>query len=199
MKKVFIIISLIFSGSIFAQSTDKTCKRMDRMEHFLKDSIQINVQQQSQVSSLHAEYCPKFQAAMARDSAGGANKKQLKVLRKELRNKYKEILTLEQAKTVQEKKKAIKKQRKENPKKKRDALSMTNKMTEKLNLTDAQKPLVLALNKRLIADRKSIRKSEKELNKKAMKDLRLRYRTDLKNILTPDQIELMKSERNKEK
>lgn len=136
---------------------------------------------------------------MALDSAGGANKKQLKVLRKELKNKYKEILTLEQAKTVQEKKKAIKKQRKENPKKKRDALSMTNKMTEKLNLTDAQKPLVLALNKRLIADRKTIRKSEKELNKEAMKDLRLKYRTDLKNILTPNQIELMKSERNKEK
>lgn len=56
MKKVFIISSLIFSGSIFAQSTDKTCKRMDRMEHFLKDSVQINAQQQSQVSSLHAEY-----------------------------------------------------------------------------------------------------------------------------------------------
>lgn len=64
---------------------------MDRMEHFLKDSIQINIQQQSEVSSLHAEYCPKFQAAIALDSHEGSNKEQLKALRKELRNKYKEI------------------------------------------------------------------------------------------------------------
>ena len=199
MKKVIIISSLIFSGSIFAQSADKTCKRMDRMEHFLKDSIQINVQQQSQVSSLHAEYCPKFQAAMARDSAGGANEKQVKMLRKELRKKYKEILTAEQIKTVKQKKKGIKKHRKENPKKKRDAQSMTNKMAEKLNLTDVQKPLVLALNKKLMADRKSIRQNDNDLDKKAMKDLRLRYRKDLKEILTADQIALMKSERKNEK
>jgi hypothetical protein len=199
MKKVLIISSLIFSGSIFAQSTDKTCKRMDRMEHFLKDSIQINVQQQSQISSLHAEYCPKFRAAMTLDSNKGANKGQLKVLRKELKHKYKEILSVEQAKAVKEKKKSIKKHRKENPKKKRDALSMTNRMAEKLNLTGAQKPMVLALNEKLIADRKSIRKSGEDFNKEAMKDLRVKYRTDLKKILTADQITLMKSEKRKRK
>jgi Spy/CpxP family protein refolding chaperone len=199
MKIGLIISSLIFSSSIFAQNTDKTCKRMDRMEHFLKDSIQINIQQQSKVSSLHAEYCPKFQAAIALDSLEGSNKEQLKALRKELRNKYKEILTAEQIKTVKQKKKAIKKYRKENPKKKRDAQSMTNKMAEKLNLTDAQKPLILALNKKLMADRKSIRQNDNDLDKEAMKDLRVKYRADLKEILTADQIALMKSERKNEK
>lgn len=172
---------------------------MDRMEHFLKDSIQINIQQQSEVSSLHAEYCPKFQAAIALDSQEGSNKEQLKALRKELRNKYKEILTAEQIKTVKQKKKAIKKYRKENPKKKRDAQSMTNKMAEKLNLTDAQEPLILALNKKLMADRKSIQQNDNDLDKEAMKDLRVKYRADLKEILTADQIALMKSERKNEK
>ncbi|MDG1098908.1 MAG: hypothetical protein P8O20_05970 [Bacteroidia bacterium] len=199
MKIGLIISSLIFSSSIFAQNTDKTCKRMDRMEHFLKDSIQINIQQQSEVSSLHAEYCPKFQAAIALDSHEGSNKEQLKALRKELRNKYKEILTAEQIKTVKQKKKAIKKYRKENPKKKRDAQSMTNKMAEKLNLTDAQEPLILALNKKLMADRKSIQQNDNDLDKEAMKDLRVKYRADLKEILTADQIALMKSERKNEK
>tara|TARA_Y100000385_G_scaffold260811_1_gene291028 strand:- start:55 stop:654 length:600 start_codon:yes stop_codon:yes gene_type:complete len=199
MKIGLIISSLIFSSSIFAQNTDKTCKRMDRMEHFLKDSIQINIQQQSEVSSLHAEYCPKFQAAIAIDSHEGSNKEQLKALRKELRNKYKEILTAEQIKTVKQKKKAIKKYRKENPKKKRDAQSMTNKMAEKLNLTDAQEPLILALNKKLMANRKSIQQNDNDLDKEAMKDLRVKYRADLKEVLTADQIALMKSERKNEK
>lgn len=76
---------------------------------------------------------------------------------------------------------------------------MTNKMAEKLNLTDAQEPLILALNKKLMAHRKSIQQNDNDLDKEAMKDLRVKYRADLKEILTADQIALMKSERKNEK
>jgi hypothetical protein len=68
-----------------------------------------------------------------------------------------------------------------------------------LNLTDAQEPLILALNKKLMADRKSIQQNDNDLDKEAMKDLRVKYRADLKEILTADQIALMKSERKNEK
>ena len=76
---------------------------------------------------------------------------------------------------------------------------MTNKMAEKLNLTDAQEPLILALNKKLMANRKSIQQNDNDLDKEAMKDLRVKYRADLKEVLTADQIALMKSERKNEK
>ena len=202
MKKLLMITSLIFSGSIFAQSTDNTCKRMDKMETFLKDSIKISADQQSKISAVHAEYCPKLQAVKSAENTSEDKKKELKTLRKEVQAKYKEILTDEQLKSLKAKRKAKKEHRKNHPKKKMDAQSMTNKMTEELGLTETQKPKVLALNQQLIDDRKTIRTqakegAEKDQVKTARKAAMKKYKDGLKEVLTEEQLKTLKSKRKK--
>jgi len=103
MKNLLIITGLIFSGSVFAQSSSNTCKRMDKMENILKDSIKITSEQQSKISTLHATYCPKFKAIGSSDKSKDEKKSEMKTLNKELKSKYKEILTEVRLGTMKEK------------------------------------------------------------------------------------------------
>jgi len=199
MKNLLIITGLIFSGSVFAQSSSNTCKRMDKMENILKDSIKITSEQQSKISTLHATYCPKFKAIGSSDKSKDEKKSEMKTLNKELKSKYKEILTEEQLKSLKEKKKSHKKHHKGKKDKRMDAQAMTDKMAEKLTLTEEQKPKVLALNQKLIADRKVIKDNSEtdEVKKTSMKKLRKAYKADLKEVLTEEQLKKLKNRKGK--
>lgn len=70
-----------------------------------------------------------------------------------------------------------------------DATQMTERMTKELSLTDAQKTMVLALNKKFV---EQMQKQQAE-----GKDNRKEYETNLKKILTSDQQKVYEQQKRK--
>ena len=204
MRKLMMIAAICGLSQVSAQEA-KECKRLNKVETYLKDSVKITAEQQTKIAAIHSNYCPKIQAIKSSDKTQEEKKEEMKALNKQMRAEYKTVLNKEQLKAIKEgakNKKANKKAKGERGHngKKLNADSMTAKMVVKLKLTAEQKAKVHPINVKFVNDMQAL-KTKKEAGaykgeiQTARKELTEAHRENIRTLLTPEQRKLAKKDK----
>jgi protein CpxP len=104
------LVATIGFTTLTAQSREHGCKRLQKVEQFMKDSLQLSADQQAKIKVLHDSACVKIHKS--REEAKGdkeAMKTGNKAIMIGLKADYKEILTEGQLAKWREHKKATSK------------------------------------------------------------------------------------------
>jgi Spy/CpxP family protein refolding chaperone len=204
MRKLMMIAAICGLSQVSAQEV-KECKRLNKVETYLKDSVKITAEQQRKIAAIHSNYCPKMQAIKSSEKSKEVKKEEMKALNKEMKAEYKTVLSKDQLKAIKEgakNKKANKnaKSEKGHNGKKLNADSMTAKMALKLKLTAEQKAKVHPINVKFVNDMQALKtKKEAGVSKSeiqtARKELTKAHRENIRMLLTPEQRKLVKEEK----
>ena len=187
--------------------------RSERQLENLKNKLALTETQVGQLSTIIKAYTAKANAAKEAATEKGAARETIKALRAEKVMAIKGILNSEQLVKYE----AMKKERKDRRSGKglkgrrgahakhkvtteERAQRQTERLTEKLGLSEEQATKIAAINLTAAQKRKAIKKAttEKGTDREALKSLRSEKRTAIKSILTPEQLtayEAMKSDR----
>jgi Spy/CpxP family protein refolding chaperone len=178
MKATVIVILTAFSFTAFGQiKKDISGRHADKM----KTELNLDDKQYQSIKSIDAKYAAKME--------------EKKALRQQHRDEINQVLTKEQ----QEKWQASQKERKQH---RRSDHEHKRQFREDLNLNDQQKDQLKKINdehhdmRKMIIEDKTLNEQQR---KEKLQALNEQHRTQLQGILTPEQQEKMKSERNNRK
>ncbi len=194
------VATLGFAKAGFTKN--EPCKRLEKMETYLKDSVKVTAEQAAKIKTAHANACTKFEAIKVGQQTEEEKKVAMREVQKNLKAEYKTILTAEQQAKLKDKGGKMRKQKGEHKKGKnahkpmdpaKKVEKMSQKMKEKYGLSDDQMAKVKSARQTMLTTTQAI-KTDSTLSKKdkgaKMKAAKESYNKSMQSILTAEQYAL---------
>jgi hypothetical protein len=193
MKSTILIGVMMFPGLMLSQDGPKNpCNRLEKGYQWMKDSLELTVEQQAKITALKSKACSSLNVAK---SNAGNNKETFKLAAKQIVKDYrmsarKELQPNQLEKLKKARKNSMRKKGEPTPEKR--ASNMTERMKSSLGLDSSQVSKVYASNLQFVncqaavKARKDSGADSTELRREMM-NCGKEQRTRLKAILTPQQ------------
>lgn len=182
------------------------CKRLEKHTQWMKDSLGLTANQESEIQKIKSDACDKL--TLAKNETGDdkeAFKEKAKVIMKETHQSIATVLNDEQKALLKaHKHKGGMKEGGSKLTTQERAQKMTEKMKTELGLTESQVALVLTANEEMLSKREQLREKKKSgadtaalkaENKQIAKD----YQAKMKEILSKEQMAKLKEMRKEKK
>ncbi len=182
---------VLFVGASSAQITEKNTERHHGNQGEMMKDLNLSADQQARLKTIHEAERKEMQALKA-DGKSEAGKAARKEIHEKYRTQLESVLTPDQRSKFKEERKDSKGQGVGNG----DRMGRGNQFPQELNLTADQKAKFSSLNQdfrtkmETVRNNSSLSASEK---KRQIKNISEDHRTALKTILTPEQMEKMKT------
>ncbi|MFY8127359.1 MAG: hypothetical protein ACOVMM_03215 [Chitinophagaceae bacterium] len=193
MKKILTLAIIVIATTVSVQAQRngaKAPKKCATKPHNMGAKLNLTADQKTQVKSINTNFKTQAQAIKSNDAlTQGEAKKQIKDLQEQRKTSMQNVLTAEQKTKLEQSKEEAKNERVEKQK------NRLEKMKTNLNLTDDQVAKFKAqqqATKQKVEEIKSNTSLTKQEQKEQIKALMQNRKDQVKELLTPEQLEQLK-------